>query len=142
MCILPFNLRSLLQIILLHINKKICQIILCVFWLTTSLISYSFVTMMVQVSSKRSMNPKLSGVLNIHAKEKSKQGKKMCNINYPTSYTSYILIWFLRPESFYMFMINQKGVKNSLFLKLPLHFDSWGTTYDSHLGNFLMTCKT
>ena len=55
------------------------------------------------------MNPKLSGLLNIHDKEKSKQGKKMCNINCPTSYTPYILIRFPKPESFYKFMINQKG---------------------------------
>ena len=64
------------------------------------------------------MNPKLSGVLNIHDKENSKQGKKMCITNYPTSFTFLFLYDFPRPEYFYMFMINQKGVKNSLFLIL------------------------
>ena len=56
------------------------------------------------------MNPKLSGLLNIHDKEKSKQGKKMCNINCPTSYTPYILIRFPKPESFDTIIIYQKGV--------------------------------
>ena len=145
LCIHPFNFgffkqTCLVQIILLHtlhINKKICQHFLCIFDLSErsdiKFDKHSFPT-----------DESKTKCLTFMKRKNHKQWKKICNINYPASFTFYILIdldlnlfictWLIRKEL--------KIPYSSNSCKLPLHFDSWGTSYNSHLENFLMTCTT